>query len=186
MKKAILIALAASSAIATPALAQSTSGTIAVTGSVAAKCSVATPITGTIALNELAKADGTFDTSTPGVASGGLTKTFSVVCTSANPKISVSADHALQFVPTSASTGYTGDVHYTATIEADRAGTGFASVAYLTETPLGIQSVSLGDRLKNAAGNVRVKASAFHTVTATDLLYAGSYTSTITVTIAPV
>lgn len=185
MKKEILIALAASSAIATPALAQSTSGTIAVTGSVAAKCSVATPITGTITLNELAKADGTFDTTTPGVV-GGLTRTFNVVCTSANPKISVSADHALQLVPTSASTGYTGDVHYTATIEADRAGTGFASVAYLTETPLGIQSVSLGDRLKNAAGNVRVKASAFHTVTATDLLYAGSYTSTITVTIAPV
>ena len=62
MRKIILAALAAGSVMAaSPALAQSASGTVNVSGSVASKCTATTPINGTIALNELALSTGLVD-----------------------------------------------------------------------------------------------------------------------------
>ena len=67
MRKIILAALAAGSVMAaSPALAQTASGTVNVSGTVASKCSAITPISGTIALGELALANGTVDSAFSG------------------------------------------------------------------------------------------------------------------------
>ncbi|HVR89802.1 MAG TPA: hypothetical protein VHG29_01755 [Novosphingobium sp.] len=186
MKKIALIALAASAAaLATPAAAQSASGTVGVTGTVAAKCTAITPITGTITLNELALANGTVDAAF-GAQTGGLTRSFTVNCTGATPSITVSSDALNHSTDPTTANGYTGRVHYTSTLVADKATTGTATAVYNTADVLpAATTTNLGAPLKNAASNVRVTVSTGHTTNATDLLKAGSYSSTISITVSP-
>ena len=187
MKKILTLALLASAAIATPALAQSASGTVAVTGTVAGKCTAITPITGTITLGELANSAGTvisgFTNNT-----GGLSRSFTVICTSSNASITVSSTNLVNSADATTANGYTGTVHYTSTLTAQKAGGGAdASAVYTSADALPVATtVSLADRLKNAANNVTVTVSNGATTNATDLLKAGTYNSTITITVAPV
>ena len=187
MKKILTLALLASAAIATPALAQSASGTVAVTGTVAGKCTAITPITGTITLGELANSAGTvisgFTNNT-----GGLSRSFTVICTSSNASITVSSTNLVNSADATTANGYTGTVHYTSTLTAQKAGGGAdASAVYTSADALPTATtVSLADRLKNAANNVTVTVSNGATTNATDLLKAGTYNSTITITVAPV
>lgn len=185
MKKLALIALTASSAIATPALAQSATGSVVVNGSVAAKCTASPTISGTISLNELALADGTIDSAFTS-QTGGLTRSFSVVCTSASPTITVSSTALNNTTDATTGNGYTGRVHYTSTLVADKATTGTATAVYTTlDTPPAPTSTALGAPLKNAPSNVRVTVSNGSTTNLGDLLKTGSYTSTITITVSP-
>ena len=182
MNKMILAALAASSAlIAVPAAAQSASGTVNVTGSVQAKCTAITPITGTITLNELALANGTVDSAFSS-NTGGLSRTFTVRCTSANPGLSVTS---VPLTTTSTGTpGYTGTVHFTSTLNVAKAGGGNATVVD-TSNVAAATTGSVGDRLANSNDNVVIAISNGNTTNAADLLEAGSYTGSIAITISP-
>ena len=187
MKKILTLALLASAAIATPALAQSASGTVAVTGTVAGKCTAITPITGTITLGEMANSAGTVISGFTNNV-GGLSRSFTVICTSSNASITVSSTNLVNSADATTANGYTGTVHYTSTLTAQKAGGGAdASAVYTSADALPTATtVSLADRLKNAANNVTVTVSNGTTTNATDLLKSGTYNSTITITVAPV
>ena len=186
MKKILTLALLASAAIATPAMAQSASGTVLVTGTVAGKCTAITPITGTINLGELANSSGTIISAFTNNV-GGLSKSFTVICTSANVSITVSSNALANTADATTGSGYTGTVHYTSTLTANKAGGGSASAAYTTATVLPAATTTLlADRLANSANNVTVTVSNGTTTGATDLLKQGTYNSTITITVAPV
>lgn len=187
MKKFAALALLATAAIATPALAQTATGTVAVTGTVAGKCTASPAITGTIALAELANSGGTI-ISTFSNNVGGLSRSFTVICTSANASITVSSNNLTNSADATTANGYTGTVHYTSTLTAQKAGGGAdASAVYTSADTLpAATTTSLADRLKNGANNVTVTVSNGTTTNATDLLKAGTYGSTISITVSPV
>jgi hypothetical protein len=185
MKKIVALALLATAAIATPAMAQSASGTIQVTGVVPGKCTALTPITGTITLNDISTATGTVLSAFSNNA-GGLSRSFTVVCTSANASISVSSDALNNASDASTGGGYTGRVHYTSTLSANKAGGGAATAVYTTADVLPAATTTpLADRLAVGANNVTVAVSNGTTTNSGDVLKAGNYSSTITVTVAP-
>lgn len=187
MKNKAILALALPAlAFTAPALAQSATGSVQVTGTVASKCTAQSPITGTINLGELAKSDGTVDSAFTS-NSGGLTRSFSVVCTSANVQIAVSANALNNTSDQTTGGGYTGRVHYTSTLTAQKAGGGAQTATYTTADVLpSASTASLGDRLKNAANNLTLTVSSGATTNAADLLKAGSYESTVSITVNPV
>jgi hypothetical protein len=183
MKKIILTALAASTAlIATSASAQSASGSVSVTGSVAPKCTASPAITGSITLNELAVANGTVN-STFSAQTGGLSRSFTVRCTSPNPGLSV--DATALTTTASGATGYTGTVHYTATLTAQKAAGGADASVADTSNVAGATTTSVGSQLANANNNVTVTVSNGNTTNATDLLDSGSYAGSIAIIVSP-
>ena len=186
MKKILIAALAATSALAaTPASAQTAvSGTVTVTGTVALKCT-ANPnnLDGSITLGELALANGTVDSAFSS-NSGGLTRTYTVTCTGPNATLSAEANALVNSAIVSPTAGYTNTVHYTATLTADKAGSGSASAVDLSSAA-GATAVPLGGHLANAAGNVRLTISAGNTTNATDLLEAGSYSGSVAISVTP-
>lgn len=185
MKKFAALALLATAAIATPAMAQSASGTIQVTGTVPGKCTAITPITGTITLNDISTSTGTVLSSFSN-QTGGLSRSFTVVCTSANASISVSSDALNNATDSSTGGGYTGRVHYTSTLSANKAGGGTATAVYTTADVLpAATTTALADRLAVGANNVTVAVSNGTTTNSGDVLKAGSYSSTIAITVAP-
>ena len=186
MKKFVSIALLATAAIATPAMAQSTTGTINITGTVAAKCFVV-PGNGntfdtTVAMGELAQADGTLKTSatlsgTFGTV-GGAGLTAQVVCTSANPDVSVLAEPLVNTAPSA--TGYDNSVDYTADVTFTRVG-GTTLVSDPSAVPAATTAI-LASRLTGTGTNVSVATSGW---TASGVLVTGSYAGKITIVIAP-
>lgn len=186
MNKLLLLsavaALAAGASAPAFAAAGDAVGSVGVTGSVAAKCTSAS-FSDTIVLNELAATNGTLDTSLPN--NTGLTKSFKISCTSARPTVLVSATR-LQNGTAGSSTGYTDVVDYTATAVATLADTSTSPTAYTTAAVLpGATSNHLTDRLANTATNLAVTLSAAHTTPATNILTAGSYSGTISITVQP-
>jgi hypothetical protein len=180
-----LAAVAASAASATSA--QTVSGTVNVTGSVASKCAVipggGSTFTGTIALGELALADGTLDTSLSGATN--TSSSFRVNCNTAAPKVTISATRLHTGDATTAPSGYAKDVNYTARVAIDLANATTVNTDYLTDT-LPTATTATLTPIANAANNVRVSVVTPHTLPdATQLLVAGSYASTISVTISP-
>jgi hypothetical protein len=183
MKKIIFAALAAASALtATPAFAQA-SGTVEVSGTVAAKCSAVTPISGTISLGELARANGTVDSSFSG-QTGGLTRSFTVRCTGANPGISVNARSLVNSAVATPASGYTNTVNYTATLTAATAGGQSASAADASATA-GATTAALSGRLAAANNNVTLAISNGTTTDAAAVLEAGTYSGSVDVVISP-
>ncbi|MFL6858666.1 MAG: hypothetical protein ACJ8DZ_05430 [Allosphingosinicella sp.] len=185
MKKLVALTLAAATAaIATPAAAQTVaSGTVTVTGTVAAKCTTNPNLDASITLGELALANGTVDPAFSG-AVGGLSRSFSVVCTSSSPILSVEALPLLNAAIVTPTAGYTNRVNYTATLTANKAPTGSASAVDLSATA-GATTQSLAGHLLNAANNVTIAVSTGATVNAADLLEAGSYAGSILISVAP-
>lgn len=192
MKKLAIIALAASAAIATPAMAQSV-GTVIINGSVADKCSVINGVTPTtwgttVNLGELAKADGTLKTSADlstafNTAAGGA-QNARVVCTSANPKITVNADPLV--AGTAAVTGYTNTVHFQADVTVSKATT--PATTYTNDSTAAVSGpTAIGDRLAASGTNVAIATSNWRTTpSGSELLVADTnYAGQIVVTIAP-
>jgi hypothetical protein len=184
MKKLVLLALAASTvAVATPAAAQSVTGTINLTGSVAPKCFVdggGDTFGTTHAFGELAIATGTLRTD---LATSFGTKTFSVLCTTANPTISVDSTALATVAP--AATGYDNSIDFEASVvlTTTSANSGpfvnDSSNAALAATPV-------GSRLANGSGNIAVTTSNYRTFAPTDLLVASpTYVGSIVIVIAP-
>lgn len=184
MKKLLFAALTASAAlIAIPASAQSVSGNINLSGTVAAKCTAAGGLDDSINLGELAIADGTVNSALSANV-GGLSRSFTVTCTSSNPQISVDAAPLVNSAVLSPTAGYTNTVHYTATMSASKAGGGTTS-AIDTSNVSGATTALVGDHLANGANNIVVTVSNGNTTNATDLLEAGSYAGVIALTVSP-
>lgn len=192
MKKLAYLSLAAASAIAlaSPAAAQTTTGTVNITGTVAPKCLVV-PGAGstfgtTVALGELAQADGTLRTNLASDFSsiGGTGLEARVVCTSAAPTIAVDATQITS--ATAAVTGYANRIDYTAHVFVDTTSTNDVE---FTNSSLNapLPATLIGGRLANNGGNnITITATNFATPAATDLLVAATdYSGQIVVVIAP-
>ena len=182
MKKIAFAAAAISAVVATPAFAQA-SGTVEVSGTVAAKCSAVTPIGGSITLGELAKANGTVDTAFAG-NTGGLTRQFTVRCNGANPQLSVNAKALVNAAAVNSPNGYTNTVNYTATLTAAAAKGTSTSVADLSSSQ-GATTGLIGDRLSAQANNVSLAISNGITSDSTAILEAGSYSGSVDIIISP-
>jgi hypothetical protein len=188
-----MIGAAAASALAMPAGAQTVTGTINITGTVTSKCAVvggasASTFTDNVNLGELAKADGTLESSATLAArflgAGGATPAFRVVCNSATPAVAVDATELT--TAGAASTGYTNRIDYTAHVAVNRAAGGVATINNDT-TAIPTAATPVGGAISGAAGNnVTVTADNFVTTAgATALLVAGTYNGLISVTITP-
>lgn len=193
MRKLLILAVPAMLA-ATPALAQDATGTVIINGSVANKCAV---VSGsgtsqtwgtTVSLGELSQTDGTLRSSAglsaDFLSSGGTALNAHVVCTTANPSITVNADPLVNTAVTPASgSGYTNTVHFQADVTVNKVG---GSSLYTNDSlaaPAG--PTALGDRLAAGATNVFIASSNWRTVGTDSLLVAGSYQGQIVVTITP-
>jgi hypothetical protein len=203
MKKIVLAALAASSAlIAMPAAAQTVTGTVNVTGSVANKCSVVQPggassatFSGTIALGALDDPDGTLRdnliASTTAAPADGLHVTTRVVCNTSAPVVTISAT-AMQISggTLDGTTGYSDTINYTAQVEVDEVGatSEFRRVNTLSgPVAPGATGALAASISPSAADNVDVSVYALASEGAnTNVLAAGSYLGVVTVTISPI
>lgn len=191
MKKFVaLSAMAFATALAAaPASAQSVSGTVTINGTVGEKCLVTdtgsnpnADFGGVVNLGALDDTDGTLRTIAPISASGDLANLgFRVVCTTANPLVSVTA--APLTTAATPPAGYANRVDFTADVDFDTV-SGTDQYQAVTD---GIATVggNLSDRLATGLDNVRVDLSGFNTPGADDVLVAGSYTGSVSITISP-
>ena len=195
MKKVLLTALGAASAIAfaTPAAAQSVSGVVNITGNVDAKCIVATDgnpssgddFGGTVALGDLAQADGTMATDLAsrfnGTAAANLN--YKVVCTSAKTNVSVDADPIVAATAV-AQTGYANRIDYEANVAVQLVG-GAGTPIVSDSADASATATTYNDRLAAGGTNISVTAGDFRTAAATDILLADSYAGKITIVVSP-
>jgi len=167
------------------ALAQQATGTINLTGSVAGRCSVVgggQAFSETINLGELAGGDGRLRADLTD-ASPDAIRNFSLVCTSATPRVRLSATRL--GTGTTAPTGYANAIDFTAQVAVLQASGTAPQITYTTASSLPAPTdVQLTAPLANAADNVTLRVYSFGTA-AGALLVAGSYTSVILITISP-
>jgi len=180
MKKTVsTLVIAAAALAASPAFAQA-SGTVQMTGSVAAKCTAIQPIAGSIDLGELAKDDGTVDQAFS-KAKNGLTTNFTVRCNGSNAQLSVEAKPLINTAATQAE-GYANTVHYKATLAAQTAAGNTSSVADQSISA-GAAMSNVAGKLKAAANNVTLTIGEGATQNSTAILEAGTYNGSVDVTI---
>ncbi|HEX4846679.1 MAG TPA: hypothetical protein VFV30_00925 [Novosphingobium sp.] len=193
MKKIALLAITAAAAIATPAMAQSTTGTIIINGTVGNKCTVLTGTGtaatwgGTVNLGELSQADGTLRSSsslsTDFAAAGSGVLQARIVCTSANPSITVNADPLVNTAPVTAGQGYTNTVHFQADVAVTKVS---GSSTFSNDSNAATTGpTAVGDRLAATGNNVSVSTTNWRTVGTDTQLVSGNYQGQIVVTIAP-
>lgn len=193
MRKLLILAVPAMVA-ATPALAQNATGTVIINGSVANKCAVVSTTSTsqtwgtTVQLGELTQTDGTLRSSSSlssdFLGSGGSALNAKVVCTTANPSITVNADPLVNTaVSTTAGSGYTNTVHFQADVTVNKVGGSSVYTNDSNAAPSG--PTALGDRLAAGATNVFIASSNWRTVGTDSLLVAGAYQGQIVVTITP-
>ena len=188
MKKIAFLAAATCAVLATPAMAQNVTGTINLSGSVAAKCTVTGTTPGStfaqaVAFGELAQSNGTLRT--------GLDTDFTaaavqatVVCNTGTPKISVDAN-ALVLTPSAAApTGYANTINYTASVAVSTATPATVNFSNATTAAAG-SPTAVGAALANTPNNIKVTATGFATPAASDILMAGSYSGNIVIVISP-
>lgn len=191
MKKLLFAGACAAALMGAPAAAQT--GTINITGTVAARCAIVggssgSTFTDNVNLGELAKSDGTLETSgtltarfTSTTTSG--TPAFRVVCDSANPSVAVDATELT--TPGAPPTGYNNRIDYVARVNVTTAGGGNVLVSNAT-TGAATAPTPLGAPISGAPGNnISVNADTFSTPTPGALLVAGTYTGNILVTVTP-
>ena len=195
MKKIALIAMTAAAAIASPAMAQTVTGTINITGSVAAKCmvvsgtAVSSTFGTTVAMGELSQADGTLKDGATLASTfnsvGGTGIAAHVVCTSADATVTVDADPLVSASGAGAPTGYSNTVSYQADVTFTKT-TGSSLVSNDT-TAAAATSQALGGRLAASGTNVVVATSNWRTLgTGDELLTSGTdYSGKIVVTVSP-
>ena len=187
MKKLALAALAVSAALATPAAAQNVTGTVNITGSVAPKCFVLPNNAGntfgtTVAMGELAQSDGTLkDSATLSntfATVGGTGLQAQVLCTSATPGVSVTAEPLVNTA--TADTGYDNSVDYTADVTFTQV-VGTTAVHDPSNVPAA-STATLTSRLNGSGTNVAVATSGWN---ASGVLVSGNYTGKITIVVSP-
>lgn len=172
MRKLTLLALPLI-AIATPALAQSATGTVNINGSVAGRCLFTTP-NATIALGELALGGTDATAGKLDVTKvNGKTATLVGWCNSTASTMTVTTTELTG--PTATATGFDKRVDYTATANANSVNASDSSLTPGAGTPATVGMFT---------GNVLVTLSAASTPTS-GLLVAGSYTGNVAVTLTP-
>lgn len=172
MRKLLIIA-APLALLASPALAQSSTGNVIVNGSVAGRCLFTTD-SKTITITELAQTGtgagaGSLDASTV----NGRNETLVGWCNSSASTMTVTAT-PLTNVATAA-TGFVNRVDFTATAN--------ANAVNATDTSVGALAAGTPANVGMFTGNVLVTLSAAST--AAGLLVAGSYTGNVAVTLSP-
>jgi hypothetical protein len=183
MKKLVLSALVLGSAFAAaPAFAQA-SGSVDVSGTVSGRCLAATPISGSITLGELAKTDGTVDAAFSS-NNGGLSRTFTIKCNGANPKVSVEAKPLVNASSNNPPNGYTNTVHYTAVVTAQRANGGPTSISD-ESIASGATTGQIGDRFSSNTNNITLTVGSGKTNDSAAMLEAGAYAGKVEITVAP-
>ena len=199
MKKiAFALLMSASAIVATPAAAQSVTGTVNVTGTVASRCSVIeanlekATFSGTIDLGRLDAANGTLRselTSSTSIAPADAKKvSVRVVCTSSNPTIGVSATKLAIAGSTAAGTGYANSIDYVAALRVNTASatTPLAEVKFDTRTNSTAVTAQLGARIAGGTSdNVEVNISNLRTAAVSDVLNQGTYNSVVSLSITP-
>lgn len=189
MKKLAFAAFAAAATmIAVPASAQTVSGTVTLTGSVAPKCLVlsegpaASTFTRSVDFGELAAADGTLRTGLAGEFTSGVAE-VRVVCTTATPTITLNATPMSNAA--TAGTGYDNSIDYTAHVELTLTGGGTAVFDDDSADPAALGPTAVGGRLAGSGNNMVITADGFATDNATDILVSGDYSGQISISIAP-
>ncbi len=182
-KFAIPAVAAAILACAAPAYAvngNTATGTVNVTGVVTPKCAVTAggtgnAFSGTIPLGELDGTDGRISSTLTGSTISGASLTFTVVCNTTAPSVSLSATSMGDGV-TPPGTQYTSTVDYTAQLDVV---TNPGSQTFKYETPSGPQTggTSLSNPLASTANNVTVSVNSLNTDGGanTSILTAGNY-----------
>jgi hypothetical protein len=176
------LAALAVAAVAGPAFAQA-AGSVDVTGTVASRCTAVTPISGSITLGELTKADGTVDAAFSG-NTGGLSRNFSVICNGANPRLSVNALAMVNSAAANPPSGYTNTIHYTATLTASHAGGGSTSVADQS-IATGATTGNMSARLAATQNNITLAVGTGASSDANAIVAAGSYAGKVEVIVSP-
>jgi hypothetical protein len=185
------IAVLVLAAAAAPAVAQdSTSGTITIEGTVGDKCivtdsgSVLDPdFGGLINLGQLDDTDGTLKDLGTFTASNNLDDlSFRIVCTTASPSVTVTAEPMVN-PSVNAPDGYADTVHFTA--DANFSVVGGTDTYSVTTDATPSATGTLSDRLATGPDNVQIDLSNFHTPEADDVMTAGTYTGTVSITISP-
>ena len=186
------IAILAIAAATSPAAAQvlDVTGTVTIQGTVGDKCIVtdegddpSPDFGGFIDLGALDDADGTLrDIGTISASSDLDNLGFRVVCTTATPSVTVTAEPMVNPSAT-AVTGYANTVHFTADANFSVVGgTNNFEVDTVTGATTG---GTLSNRLATGEDNVQIDLSNFRTPGTTDVLTAGTYTGTVSITISP-
>ncbi|HEY8591643.1 MAG TPA: hypothetical protein VIL42_02130 [Sphingomicrobium sp.] len=196
MKKIALALIAAATALsAVPAAAQTATGTVNVTGTVAGRCSIIEAgvdkqtFTGSIDLGRLDAANGTLRSDLGGAtAADGKTVAARVVCTSANPTIGVSATRLNTGGAIDPGAGYSNDIDYTASLKVKTAAaTTPTEVQYKTDVNTTMVKQKLAGRIAGGTdNNVEVSISALKAENgAASILNEGTYRSVVSVSIEP-
>jgi hypothetical protein len=173
MRKLLIIAAASCAALASPALAQSSTGTVDINGSVAGRCLFTTP-NATISLGELALGgSGSTAGKLDVTRVNGQTRTLIGWCNNTAATMSVTTTQLTN--PAATVTGFDNRVDYTATAVAN------AASAADTSLTAGAGTASTVGMF---TGNVVVTLSAASSPT-NGLLVAGSYTGNVVVTLTP-
>ena len=197
MKKIILAALAAGSALAsTPASAQaSTSGEVHITGTVADKCVVTATGTppagsfgGSVSLGALDGTDGKLKASatlaSTFAAAGASNLSYRVVCTTPKTEVTVNADDLVNTGAT-VTTGYANTVRYKANVALTMVG-GNETLSNDSFDVAAGNSATYTKRMSTAGtSNISVTADTFRTPDVNDVMLAGTYSGKITITLAP-
>jgi type 1 fimbria pilin len=173
--------VAATMGLVGAASAQTTTGTVTVTGSVGEKCTVtggdsSTAFSDEFALGELADTDGTLAT-IPNQSTSG--EGWRVHCTTA-PDVSITATSLANVAPDPGA-GYSNSVTYTAHADFSLVSGGPTTISAISGG--GPTATTLAAHLSNSVDNVVIRANTF--VDSGDVLVAGAYSGLITVTITP-
>lgn len=185
------LAILALAAAAAPANAQGvTSGTVTIEGTVGEKCIVtdagdvpSPDFGGLISLGALDDTDGTLrDIGTIAASSNLDDLGFRVVCTTASPLVSVTADPMVN-PGGSATGGYANTVHFTA--DANFFVVGGTDTFQVVTDGTDTNGGTLSNRLATGPDNVQIDLSNFHTPGTADVLTSGTYTGTVSITISP-
>ncbi len=157
---------------AAPAAAQIT-GTVNVSGFVAASCAAVTTVTGAIPLGNLAKVDGTVNNALTG------TTDFRVNCTGATPHISITATSLATTTPVPGA-GFTNTVRYNAHMAVDLAAGGASTLDYNTAVGGPASTLVMPSTIAApTSDNVHITVNTLSTATPTDTLVSGNYGSTL-------
>lgn len=190
MKKVVILALAGVALSATPALAAPISGSVDITGTVGAKCSLSPStdsLDDTVSLNSGADmADANTGQLGAWAASASYSFSHKLICTGSTVTVALTAVPPVTTTG-AATTGYTNRIDYNATLTAVPASGANAVATGDSTTALGASaSATTADRLSTTVGdNLTIKLDNFHTATSTDVLMAGSYGATVTYSVTP-
>jgi hypothetical protein len=177
MKKLLIVTAAAASLLAAPAFAAvvGVSGTVTISGSVAAKCVIDPAATIGTTADELTAADGTYN-----LFFNNKTATLNGWCNGTSSTIAVVAHPVTTGAASSGN--FTNTIHYTATAKVTNAA---GTVITESDTSATAGADNPATTVGLFSNPIEVKLTLSNPTTATDKLIAGNYSGTTVVTLTP-